>query len=249
MRPGALQVPVASIAEVASPRARAVAGSRARAVAGCLSAAVLAVLVLVGCGPPDPVAGLEELPAEMARGLRAAADLPVLATAVDPTDPVPPPAESPEAICPQDASRRILDARVTTPIVVCTRREEPAAAGCVLWPGRSAGSTFKLTDLGVVADLEDAVAWQPPLRCETSDGPWNAILTIDRFCFGTCTPLNSLIVVGVPNNVSFVWWGAVENHPAGFDFVGEPVLQSTTTQPCHPQDGGGDGGDGGGHIP
>jgi hypothetical protein len=52
--------------------------------------------------------------------------------------------------------------------VVCTREEEPAAAGCVLWPGRSARSSFKLTDLGVVADLEDAVAWQPPLRCETS---------------------------------------------------------------------------------
>jgi hypothetical protein len=87
------------------------------------------------------------------------------------------------------------------------------------------------------------------LRCETSDGPWNAILTIDRFCFGTCMPLNSLIVVGVPNNVSFVWWGAVENHPDGFDFVGEPVHKSTTTQPCHPQDGGVGGGDGGGHIP
>lgn len=148
MRPGALQVPVASSAEVPSPRARA--------VAGCLSAAGLAVLLLVGCGPPDPVAGLEELPAEMARSLRAAADFPVLATAVDPTDPVPPPAGSPQALCPQDASRRILDARVTTPIVVCTREEEPAAAGCVLWPGRSARSTFKLTDLEVVADLDAA---------------------------------------------------------------------------------------------
>jgi hypothetical protein len=240
MRPGALQVPAASIAEVASPRARAVAGSRSLA-AGCLSAAGLAVLLLVGCEPPDPVAGLEELPAEMARSLRAAADLPVLATAVDPTDPVPPPTESPQALCAADASRRILDARVTTPIVVCTREEDPAAAGCVLWPGRSARSTSKLTDLGVVGDLGDAVVWQPPLRCETSDGPWNAILTIERFCFGTCAPLNTLIVVGVPNNVSFAWWGAVENHPDGFDFVGEPVLKTTTTQPCHPQNGG-DGG-------
>jgi hypothetical protein len=35
-----------------------------------------------------------------------------------------------------------------------------------------------------------------------------------------------LIVVGVPNNVSFVWWGAVENHPDGLEFVGEPVVSA-----------------------
>lgn len=79
---------------------------------------------------------------------------------------MPPPVGPPQALCPADASRRIFDARVTTPIVVCTRKVEPAAAGCVLWQGRSARSTFKLTDLGVVADFDDAVAWQPPLQCE-----------------------------------------------------------------------------------
>jgi hypothetical protein len=206
-------------------------------------AAGLTTLLLVGCAPPDPIAGLEELPAEMARSLRAAAHLPILATALDPTDPAPPPAEVLQALCPQNASKRIHDARVSMPIVVCTRDEEAAAANDnVLWPGRSATSTFKLTDLGVVADLDDAVAWQPPLVCRISDGPWNASLTIDRFCFGTCQPLNTLVVVGVPNNVTFTWWGETEMHSPRFEFVGEPVLKSTTTQPCHSDTGGGDGG-------
>lgn len=187
MRPGALQVPVASPCQVVS--------IRSRAVAGCVSAAGFIVLLLAGCGKPDPVAGLEELPAEIARGLRADVDLPVLATTLDPADPVPPPAEAPQALCPQDASKR------------------RSCAGSATAPG-------------------------------------TALLTIDRFCFGTCQPLNTLVVAGVPNNVSFVWWGAVENHPDGFEFVGEPVLKSTATQPCHPQDGGGGGGGGGGgHIP
>lgn len=235
MRPGALQVPVASPAEVASVRSRT--------VAGCLLVAGLTLLLLAGCTPPDPVVGLEELPADMARGLRAAADLPVLATALDPADPAPPPAEGPQALCPQEASKRIYDARVSMPIVVCTRDEEAAAANdSVLWPGRSATSTFKLTDLGVVADLEDAVAWQPPLVCRITDGPWNALLIIDRFCFGTCQPLNTLVVVGVPNSVTFVWWGDTDVHPSQFEFMGERVLKSNTTQPCHPGNGGGDGG-------
>jgi len=217
---------------------------RARTVAGCLSVAGLTLLLFAGCTPPDPVAGLEELPADMARSLRAAADLPVLATALDPSDPAPPSGPF-QPFCAADASTRILDARVSTPIVVCTRDEEPTAADCVLWPGRSTPSTFKLTDLGVVADLDDAVAWQPPLVCETSDGPWNAILKIERFCSGSCSPLNTLIVVGAPNPVVFVWWGALEDHPDGFGLVGEPVLKSTTTQECHTGGGGGGGGGGG----
>src|SRR4029453_8027464 len=89
-------------------------------------------------------------------------------------------------------------------------------------------------DPRIFADLEDSVLEQPPLVCTVNNGPWSAQIVQERACIGTCSPKNTLTVVGVPNSVLFVWYGTFNDHPAGFEFVGLPIQIGESSDPCQP---------------
>jgi hypothetical protein len=54
--------------------------------------------------------------------------------------------------------------------------------------------------------------------CVTSEGPWNAMLTEERFCNGYI-PHRTLIINAFGNLVQFVWNGGIENHPPQVQLV------------------------------
>ena len=196
---------------------------------------IVPVFLLAGCKKKDPVAGLNELPEQSAASLKLVPDLHVLATSIDPATVHPPEPFSTATLCGKDWSYTFFDAKITTPITVCTRPEARLAiANNLLFPQGSGRTTFKLTDPRIFADLKDSVLEQPPLVCTTNNGPWSAQIVQERACIGTCSPRNTLTVVGVPNSVLFVWYGAFNDHPPGFEFVGLPVQIGENSDPCQP---------------
>jgi hypothetical protein len=196
---------------------------------------IVPVFLLAGCGKKDPVAGLNELPAQSAAHLKLVPDLHVLATRIEPPTVHPPEPFSTATLCGKDWTYTFFDAKITTPIALCTRPEARLAnENNLLFPRGSGRTTFKLTDPRIFADLEDSVLEQPPLVCTVNNGPWSAQIVQERACIGTCSPKNTLTVVGVPNSVLFVWYGAFNDHPPGFEFVGLPVQIGESSDPCQP---------------
>jgi hypothetical protein len=61
-----------------------------------------------------------------------------------------------------------------------------------------------------------------PLVCTVYNG-WSARIVHERTCMSTSLPLNTLTVIGVPNSVLSVWYGAFDAHPPGFEFVETPM--------------------------
>ena len=138
-------------------------------------------------------------------------------------------------LCGNDWSYTFFDAKITTPITICTRPEARLAIeNNLLVPQGSRRTTFKLTDPRIFADLKDSVLEQPPLVCTNNNGPWSAQIVQERACIGTCSQKNTLTVVGVPNSVLFVWYGAFDAHPPGVEFVGLPVRIGESSDPCQP---------------
>lgn len=88
-----------------------------------LTLTLIVPVFLLGCGKKDPVAGLNELPAQSAANLKLVPDLHVLATRIDPTTVHPPEPFSTATLCGKDWSYTFFDAKITTPITVCTRPE------------------------------------------------------------------------------------------------------------------------------
>lgn len=176
----------------------------------------------------DPVAGLNELPAQSSASLKLVPELHVLATRIEPTTVHPPqPFSIVPPPCAKDWTYSYFDAKITMPVTVCTRTEARTAnENNPLFPRSSSRTTFKLTDPRVFDDLKGSVLEQPPLVCTVNNGPWLARIKQERSCIGTCSPLNDLIVVSVPNPVEFVWYGAFDSHPPGFEFVEAPVKTS-----------------------
>jgi hypothetical protein len=183
----------------------------------------------------DPVAGLNELPAHAAATLKLVKDLPLLATRIDPTMSRPPEPFSFATFCAKDWTRTYFDAKITMPITVCTRAAARVAnENNLLFSQGSGRTTFKLTDPRIFADLKDSVLEQPPLVCTVNNGPWSAQIVQERACIGTCSPLNTLTVVGVPNIVVFAWYGSFDAHPPGFEFVEPPVkTREDNLGDCH----------------
>jgi hypothetical protein len=195
---------------------------------------ILPVVLLTSCAKKDPVAGLNELPAPAAANLKLVPDLHLLATRIEPTNPHPPKALSiVPPPCAKDWTYIFFDAKIKIPITVCTHSQaRPANENNLLFPRGSGRTTFKLTDLSIFGDLKDSVLEQPPLVCTVNNGPWSAQIVQERACIGTCSPKNTLTVVGAPNLVVFIWYGELTDHPAGFEFVGIPVLISKSSDPC-----------------
>lgn len=161
-----------------------------------------------------------------------------------PTPPVGPPLPQ----CRDVGSLTDSDIRIRTPITICSHDIGAVSKQSVLFPTGSARTTFKLTDPEIFAGFGDGVLWQPPLVCTTSQGPWPAVHSENRQCYGSCLPVHNVFVVGVPQPVLFVWHGDFDDHPPAFELVGEPVVISSTIFVCN-AGGGGGGGDGGGSIP
>jgi hypothetical protein len=186
---------------------------------------IIACCLLVSCAKSDPVAGLNELSHEVAVNLQAVPDSWLLATKIQ-QPVVAPPQGQPSALCPADASTTFYDAKITIPITVCSSEEARVSLDNPMLSRDPGATTFKLTDPSFfqsLANLNNAGIYQPPLGCKTSNGPWSARIVANRACIGTCSPLNHLTVVGVPNNVEFKWYGRFDQHPAGFEFVGTPT--------------------------
>jgi hypothetical protein len=188
-----------------------------------LTATIAGGLLLAGCAK-DPVAGLTELPNNVAKTLRPIPGTRLLGNTLQQAAAEPPPPIPPGAHCPVNASITYYDAQITTPIIVCFPVVNVAQLENALLYSKTEITTFKLTDASVFADLKDATLWRPPFACQASNGPWSARITATRSCQGTCSPRNQLIVVGVPNNVSYGWYGALDVHPAGFEFVNTPTV-------------------------
>jgi hypothetical protein len=196
---------------------------------------IVPVFLLAGCAKKDPVAGLNELPAQAAAKLKLVPDLPLLATRIEPGNAHPSEPISTAVLCGKDWTYTYFDAKIATPITVCTRPAVRLAnENNLFFPQGPGRTTFKLTDPRIFADLKDSVLEQPPLVCTVNNGPWSAFLIVERTCIDTCRPRNSLSVVGVPNSVLFVWEGALEAHPPGFEFVGLPVQVGEETMACQP---------------
>jgi hypothetical protein len=182
------------------------------------------------------VAGLNELSRGAAATLRAVPDSQLLATQTRQLAPVPSQGP-PHPPCAADQSFTFYDAKITTPITVCS----PLLAGDSLENAfffRDAKATrFKLTDPGTFqsqANLKNSKLHAFPYVCATSTGPWSARIISERGCIGTCSPHNHLFVVGVPNSVEFDWFGALDRHPAGFEFVGAPIqTEHQSFGQCH----------------
>jgi hypothetical protein len=134
--------------------------------------------------------------------------------------------------CPQDWSYTFYDAKVTIPITVCSRAATRTSLQNSLTFTGAVTTTFRLTDLRGLANLETAGIQQPPFVCTTSNGPWSARIESERACILTCSPVNFLTVIGVPNNVAFAWYGRFDEHPPGFEFVGTPVQTDQESTPC-----------------
>jgi hypothetical protein len=199
--------------------------------------AIISLLIvadwLAGCAKKDPVAGLDELPSQAVANLRLVKDVHVLATRIEPTSRRPPEPFSIATLCAKDWSYTYFDAKITIPISICTRAAGRLAnENNLLFPRNSGRATFKLSDLSIFGDLKDSVLEQPPLVCTVNDGPWAARIVQERACIGTCSPLNTLTVVGVPNSVLFAWYGTLNDHPQGFEFVGQPTKTSEEHFDC-----------------
>lgn len=196
---------------------------------------LVVVGLLAACEKKDPVAGLNELPTQSAANLKLVPVLHVLATRIEPTTVHPPEPFSTATLCGKDWTYTFFDAKIRMPITVCTRVEARLAnENNLLFPQGSGRATFKLTDPRIFADLKDSVLEQPPLVCTINNGPWSAQIVQERACIGTCSPKNTLTVVRVPNSVLFVWFGAFDNHPPGFEFVGLPIQIDEISDPCQP---------------
>ncbi len=171
------------------------------------------------------VTGLNELSHDAAVILRAVPGSPLLATQARQLPPTPSPGPTPQT-CAADESVTFFDAKITTPITVCSPSSASASLDNALFFRGPKGTRFKLTDRGIfqsLADLKNSSLAPPPYVCATSNGPWSARIISQRGCIGTCSPYNHLFVVGVPNSVEFHWYGRFDQHPAGFEFVGTPT--------------------------
>ena len=127
-------------------------------------------------------------------------------------------------LCGNDWTYTYFDPQITTSITVCTRVQDRLANENNLSFSQGSGrTTFKLTDPRIFVDLKDSVLEQPPIVCTVNNGPWSARIEQERACIGTCSPRNTLTVVGVPKSILFVWFGAFDAHRPGFEFVELPV--------------------------
>ena len=182
------------------------------------------------------VAGLNELSREAAVILRAVPDSQLLATQTRQLAPVPSQGP-PHPPCAADASVTFYDAKITTQITICSPLVAGNAFETALFLGKVRVTRFKLTDRAILQSLA-AVKNSPvkplPYVCTSSDGPWPARIISERGCIGTCSPHNHLFVVGVPNSVEFDWYGGLQSHPAGFEFVGSPIqTEHQSFGQCH----------------
>jgi hypothetical protein len=191
---------------------------------------IVPVFLLAGCAKKDPVAGLNELPAYAAANLKLVRDVHLLATRIEPTTPRPPEPFSITTLCAKDWSYTTL--KSPRPSLSARVPQRGSNENNLLFPQGSGRTTFKLSDLSIFGDLKDSVLEQPPLVCTVNNGPWSARIVQERACIGTCSPLNTLTVIGVPNSVLFAWYGAFNDYPQGFEFVEPPVKTSEDHFDC-----------------
>jgi hypothetical protein len=112
--------------------------------------------------------------------------------------------------CPKDDTILDFSAQVTYPITVCSFH----AAGAMLT--ESSGLTHKLSNTSLPAGLKVAAAKQSPSGeipsslwrfCKKDSGPWQADLSSDHPCSGTCGTYNRLTLTNSPNPVEWDWYG------------------------------------------
>ena len=93
------------------------------------------------------------------------------------------------------------------------------------------------------------------LFCRTHGGPWFAEITDMEMCDNSCgegTHRFTMTILGVPQQLSWLWWDSMDNHPQEVQFIGQPFVRGTSVIDCNPgdlTDCGAGGNTGGGPIP
>jgi len=215
------------------------------AMCGRLSLGLLALavttLLLSGCGNTkreNTLAALPDLPESYLTNLKPVPNRRLLATSqfqghltsAAVQGPPPPP-------CTRDETIDYYSAEVHYPITTCVM---PGDLGA--FPPVDQGPTgfggffpqFKLENERLPRGLRADESGKSQVAagtkrffwfCSTNYGPWQGELTVERNCVGNCSPGNDLTLTDTPNPVSFLWLGAISQHPNVFQFEGQPTLQ------------------------
>ena len=78
-----------------------------------------------------------------------------------------------------------------------------------------------------------------PLWCKTRYGPWIAEITDTELCDNSCgegSHIWTMKILGVQDNISWLWFGGMQGRPQEVTYIGEPWVRSTSTIDCRPGD-------------
>lgn len=181
--------------------------------------ALLSSLLLVGsCRRPGINEYVEKLP-DLPPDIAATLDAKTLATKISASFP-PPEKEPGTALAPCCGRKDVKSLKVRFPYTKCGPLRDfivgPIPTVAIdtgqgggpsggQGPGQANFKVYRLKRSSPKTVLDQIV-------CVTSDGPWNATLTEDRFCVGY-TPHQTLTINAFGDTVLFVWNGGVQNHP------------------------------------
>ena len=77
------------------------------------------------------------------------------------------------------------------------------------------------------------------LFCKTYSGPWFAEIVDEEMCDNSCGEGShrfSMTILGIPEDLAWVWWDAMENRPQEVQFIGQPWVTSESVKDCNAND-------------
>ena len=146
--------------------------------------------------------------------------------------------------CPKDDIVLFSTLQVKYPIVVCSIDLNNVP---VIVVGGSISPTYKLDNSKLAPELQAPGSATSPGAgratssgslwfCHKDSGPWQASMTSEHACSGTCGTFNTVTLTNAPNAIEWDWYGSPTDYPSDFTVVGHPVSDgSTDLGPCHPQ--------------
>jgi hypothetical protein len=189
-------------------------------------ATVICLLFVCGCrtsNPGDLAEGLPDLPPEIARTIdpktmATKAPLSSLSSILQPLGDT--------ARCPRCGSRSVDHLLVNYSYTRCGNYRDilrPPVSEVEFREERASLKRYKLKELNGRRFPDIQV-------CITSQGPWNAMLTENRSCSGSCAPTYDLTISALGNVISFYWANGIDNHPPDVYPVSCRIVSRTRTQ-------------------
>ncbi len=147
------------------------------------------------------------------------------------------------ALCPKAcATITTYWVQVTYPVTICYPPD--IITGGVFTQGKKASDsiasivksegtlTEKISDRSIDGVL-------PPFWCKTKYGPWIAEITDTENCDNSCGEGShtwTMKILGVQGNISWVWFGTMQDRPQDVQYVGQPWIRNVATIDCRPFD-------------